>query len=98
MRNAALRFLHILGDLAPEPNHLDAFVLPPRPGSARGGGAAEEQMGVEMGVPAAVAAMPDRREVDAETARARATRGGRERLGLVLLGGGRRLCPPLALA
>jgi hypothetical protein len=58
MRDAALRFLHILGDLPAQADDLD--ILVPRPARGRVGDAAAaiEEIGIEIGVADAVAVLP----------------------------------------
>ena len=79
MRDAALRLLHVLGDLAAEADDLDLLVLPARRrGAVRDAAAIVEQIGVEIGVADAVARNLHLRKIDAEIAGAGAD-GGRGR-------------------
>src|SRR5205085_3182155 len=74
--NAAVRFGHVLGDLAAEADDLDHFVLARRRGAAGHAAAVVEQISVEVGGADAVAGGLHLRQIDAEVACPGASGGG----------------------
>ena len=75
VRDAALRFGHVLGDLATQADHFRRLVGAAR-GRSRDAAAVVEQIGIEVRMADAPGGGLDLREVDAEVARALADGGG----------------------